>query len=38
MPRKYNFIYSRIVEGKGDIIGYIAYALYKDAKIEYINR
>lgn len=38
MPRKYNFIYSRLVEGKGDIIGYIAYALYKDAKIEYINR
>ncbi len=37
MPRKYNFIYSHIVEGKGDIIGYIAYALYKDAKVEYIN-
>ncbi len=37
MPRKYNFIYSHLVEGKGDIIGYIAYALYKDAKIEYIN-
>lgn len=38
MSRKYNHIYSHIVEGKGDIIGYIAYALYKDAKIEYINR
>lgn len=38
MPRKYNYIYSRLVEGKGDIIGYIAYALYKEAKIEYINR
>lgn len=38
MPRKYNHIYSQLVEGKGDIIGHIAYALYKDAKIEYIER
>lgn len=37
MPRKYNNIYSRLVEGKGDIIGHIAYALYKDDKIEYIS-
>lgn len=38
MPRKYNYIYSRLVEGKGDIIGHIAYALYKDDKIAYISR
>lgn len=38
MPRKYNYIYSHLVEGKGDIIGHIAYALYKDEKIEYISR
>ncbi len=38
MPRKYNYIYSRLVEGKGDIIGHIAYALYKDEKVEYISR
>lgn len=38
MPRKYNYIYSRLVEGKGDIIGHIAYALYKEDKIDYISR
>ena len=37
MSRKYNHIYSRLVESKGDIIGHIAYALYKDDKIEYIS-
>lgn len=28
MPRKYNYIYNQLVEGRGDIIGHIAYALY----------
>ena len=37
MSRKYNHIYSRLVESKGDIIGHIAYALYKDDKIVYIS-
>lgn len=38
VPRSYNHIYNLLVEGKGDLIGYIAYALYKDEKIEYIAR
>lgn len=38
VPRSYNHIYNRLVEEKGDLIGYIAYALYKDEKIEYITR
>ena len=29
MPRKYNYIYKQLVEDRGDIIGHIAYALYK---------
>lgn len=38
MPRKYSNIYLRLVGDKGDIIGHIAYALYKEDKIEYISR
>ena len=38
MPRKYNYIYKLLVEDRGDIIGHIAYALYKEDKIEYINK
>lgn len=38
MPRKYNYIYKQLVEDRGDIIGHIAYALYKEDKIEYINK
>lgn len=38
MPRNYNHIYNLLVDEKGDLIGYIAYALYKDEKIEYISR
>ena len=37
MPRNYNFIYKKLVKGKADIIGHIAYALYKDEKIAYIE-
>lgn len=32
MPRKYNYIYKQLVEDRGDIIGHIAYALYKEDK------
>ena len=38
MSRNYNYIYSKLVEDKGDIIGHIAYALYKEDKIEYITK
>lgn len=38
MENKYNHIYSKLVEDKGDIIGHIAYSLYKEDKIEFIKR
>lgn len=36
MVKKYNYIYSQLVEDKTDIIGHIAYALYKAGKIDCI--
>lgn len=36
MSRKYNYIYSKLVEDRYDLAGHIAYALYKQDKIEYI--
>ena len=38
MQRNYNFIYSKLVENGGDLIGLIAYSLYKKDKIEYIEK
>lgn len=38
MPRGYNFIYKQIVESEDDIIGHIAYSLYKSNKIEFIEQ
>lgn len=37
-PAQYNYIYSRLVTAPDDIIGIIAYALYKEQKIEWITR
>ncbi len=37
MQRQYNFIYEKLVENENDIIGHIAYALYKADKIKYIK-
>ena len=37
MSRKYNFIYSKLVDDKDDIVGHIAYSLYKNEKIEFIE-
>lgn len=37
MPREYNFIYEKLVESKNDIIGHIAYSIYKEDKIDYIK-
>lgn len=38
MARKYNYIYSQLVEDNADIVGHIAYALYKEDKIEFISK
>jgi len=37
MPREYNSIYEKLVEGENDIIGHIAYSIYKRDKIDYIT-
>lgn len=38
MARNYNYIYSQLVEDRKDIVGHIAYALYKEDKIAFIGR
>ena len=38
MSRQYNHIYSQIVEDDTDVIGHIAYALYKEQKIKFIEK
>lgn len=38
MSRNYNFIYSHLVNGENDIVGHIAYSLYKSEKIAFIER
>ena len=35
---KYNFIYEKLVESEDDLVGLIAYGIYKKHKIEYITR
>ena len=37
MQRNYNHIYSELVESETDLIGHIAYSLYKRHKVEYID-
>lgn len=37
MSRKYSYIFSNIVEDDSDIVGHIAYALYKSDKVNYIE-
>lgn len=37
LTAKYNFIYSKLVDDENDILGIIAYSLYKRQKIEYIR-
>lgn len=38
MSRQYNPIYSKIVDDDTDVIGHIAYALYKEQKINFIEK
>lgn len=37
MARGYNYIYKQLVEDKTDIVGHVAYSLYKADKVQYIN-
>ena len=37
MARQYNFIYNELVEDDNDIVGHIAYSLYKSDKIDFIE-
>lgn len=38
MARDYNYIYSKLVEDENDIVGHIAYSLYKSEKVSYISK
>ncbi|MFO7801265.1 MAG: hypothetical protein R6V55_03085 [Desulfovermiculus sp.] len=38
MKRRYNYIYAKLVEGEDDVLGLLAYGLYKRDKIEHIKR
>lgn len=38
MQRNYNDIYSKLVGNEMDVLGHIAYSLYKENKIEYIEK
>lgn len=38
MARKYNFIYCELVQSESDMIGHIAYSIYKAEKISWIER
>ena len=35
--RKYNFIYSKLVQSDDDLVGLVAYGIYKQHKIAFIN-
>ena len=37
MSREYNYIFSRLVADKNDLVGLIAYGIYKQHKIEFIQ-
>ena len=37
MAEKYCDIYSKLVQGDGDMVGHIAYSLYKAEKVQYIK-
>lgn len=38
MERNYNYIYKQLVTDNKDVVGHVAYALYKSSKIEYIEK
>ena len=38
MSRKYNYIFSKLVDDETDLIGLVAYGIYKNNKIGYIEK
>jgi hypothetical protein len=38
MERNYNYVYSKLVSEHSDVMGHIAYSIYKKNKIEYIEK
>lgn len=38
MAGKYNFIYEKLVTAEDDLVGLIAYGIYKKHKIEFITK
>lgn len=38
MARHYNFIYEKLVSNDGDMVGRIAYSLYKREKIAFVKQ
>ena len=38
LERKFSFIFSEIVEDENDMIGHIAYSLYKSSKVKFIEQ
>nr|DAZ05552.1 MAG TPA: hypothetical protein [Caudoviricetes sp.] len=38
MERKYNFIYEQLVKAEDDLLGLVAYGIYKRHKIEFITK
>ncbi len=38
MGRQYNYIYKKLVNSEDDLIGLIAYGIYKKHKIEFIEQ
>lgn len=37
VPREFNYIYSKLVQEPNDIVGLLAYSIYKEHKIAYIT-
>ena len=37
MANRYNFIYEKLVTAEDDVLGLIAYGIYKQHKIEFVN-
>lgn len=38
MKQKYNFIYEKLVRSENDLVGLVAYGIYKKHKIEFITK
>ena len=38
MPKEFNYIYKKLVSDQNDIIGHIAYSIYKEDKVDHIKK